>query len=122
MVQITISAKYILEDKPRKEAQAGILAAFHLPFETEIIPTTEALGRVTAEPIFAGNSMPHYHASAMDGIAVIAEDTYSAHEQQPLHLTLGEQFVYVNTGNAIPKQFNAVIMIENVNEIDDETD
>jgi putative molybdopterin biosynthesis protein len=121
MVQVNYKRKIYLQDKPRKEAQQELLAAFDLPFETEIISTTEALGRVTAEPIFAGTSVPHYHASAMDGIAVNAEDTYSAHEQQPLHLTLGEQFVYVNTGNALPKQFNAVIMIENVNEIDDET-
>lgn len=113
--------KIYLEDKPRAEALNEILAAASLSPKVELIPTSEALGRVTAEPIFANTSMPHYHASAMDGVAVHAEETYEAHEQRPLHLKKGEQFVYVDTGNAIPKAFNAVIMIENVQILDDET-
>ncbi len=121
MDQNKYKRKIYLQDKPREEAKRELLAAFDLPFEKEWIPAAEALGRVTAEPIFASTSMPHYHASAMDGIAVFAEDTYSAHEQRPLHLKLGEQFVVVDTGNAIPSQFNAVIMIEDVNIIDDVT-
>lgn len=113
--------KIYLQDKPREAAKQELLAAFDLPFVTETIPTATALGRVTAEPILANISVPHYHASAMDGIAVVAEDTYSAHEQHPLHLTVGEQFVYVNTGNALPRPFNAVIMIEDVNVVDEQT-
>jgi putative molybdopterin biosynthesis protein len=113
--------KIYLEDKPRTEARDEILAAFDLTPETEWIPAVDALGRITAEPIFAPISTPHYHASAMDGVAVVAESTYSAHEQNPLHLKGGGQFVYVDTGNAIPSPFNAVIMIENVNVIDDNT-
>ena len=116
-----IKRKIYLEDKPRLEAKNELLAAFDLPLQTEIIPTIDSLGRVSAEPIFAKVSMPHYHASAMDGIAVYAEDTYKAHEQNPLQLTLGEQFIYVDTGNAIPAQFNAVIMIEYVHVVDDDT-
>lgn len=121
MVQNKYMRKIYLQDKPREEAKRELLEAFDLPFETEMIPTTEALGRVTAEPIFANTSMPNYHAAAMDGIAVRAEDTYTAHEQRPLHLKLGADFVIVDTGNAIPKEFNAVIMIEDINVIDDET-
>lgn len=87
-----------------------------------MLPTSSSLvGRATAEPIFAKVSVPHYHASAMDGIAVNAEDTYEAHEQRPVQLTLGEQFSYVDTGNAIPAQFNSVIMIEHVDVIDEMT-
>ena len=41
-------------------------------------PIDEALGRVTAEAVFARISVPHYHAAAMDGIAVRAEDTLGA--------------------------------------------
>lgn len=110
-----------LEDKPRAEALKEILEAARLSPEIELIPISDALGRITAEPVFANVSMPHYHASAMDGVAVNAEETYEAHEQKPLHLKKGEQFVYVDTGNAIPQQFNAVIMIENVQILDDET-
>ncbi|WP_066072865.1 molybdopterin biosynthesis protein [Neobacillus soli] len=113
--------KIYLEDKPRAEARDEILAAHSLIPEKEYISTVEALGRVSAEPIFARVSMPHYHASAMDGIAVVAEATYQAHEQNPLYLSRGEQFCYVDTGNAIPSAFNAVIMIEHVHVVDEDT-
>ncbi|XJZ27197.1 molybdopterin biosynthesis protein [Bacillota bacterium Lsc_1132] len=121
MDQKRYNRKIYLQDKPREEAKQELLAAFDLPFEKEVVNVAEALGRVTAEPIFAATSTPHYHASAMDGVAVVAEETYGAHEHHPLHLKLGEQFVIVDTGNAIPAHFNAVIMIEDVNMIDEET-
>ncbi|WP_251551725.1 molybdopterin biosynthesis protein [Neobacillus muris] len=121
MEQQKFKRKVYLEDKPRDKAREELLEAFSLTPEIETIPVTEALGRVTAEPIYARVSTPHYHASAMDGVAVIAESTYEAHEQNPLFLKNGSQFVYVDTGNAIPSPFNAVIMIENVQIVDDET-
>lgn len=121
MDQIRYNRKIYLEDKPRVLARAEVLAAFDLPQEKEWIPAAAALGRITAEPVFANVSMPFYHASAMDGVAVNAEDTYEAHEQRPLHLKKDEQFKYVDTGNAIPQEFNAVIMVENIHVIDDET-
>jgi len=113
--------KIYLEDKPRSQAREEILAASELVPGVEYIAARDALGRVTAEPIFARSSMPHYHASAMDGVAVAAETTYQAHEQNPLHLRKGSQFSYVDTGNAIPSPFNAVIMIEDVQILDEET-
>ncbi len=113
--------KVYLEDKPRAAAREEILAVSEMTPETEFVPSVEALGRVTAEPVFARVSMPHYHASAMDGIAVVAESTYQAHEQNPLHLKQDSEFCYVDTGNAIPAPFNAVIMIENVHVIDEWT-
>lgn len=121
MDQIRYKRKIYLEDKPRSEAKREILEEFSLPLEIEMIPTSDALGRVTAEPIFANVSTPHYHASAMDGVAVIAEQTYSAHEQSPLQLKLDKDFSIVDTGNAIPAPYNAVIMIEHVDILDEET-
>lgn len=110
-----------LQDTPREEALQELLRNFHPERQVEMIPSTQALGRVTAAPIFAKMSNPHYHASAMDGIAVKAEDTFTAHEQNPVHLKLNEGFVYVNTGNEIPAPYNAVIMIEYVQELDEKT-
>jgi putative molybdopterin biosynthesis protein len=121
MDRIRYNRKIYLEDKPRVDARDEILAAFTLPQEKELIPAASALGRITAEPVFANVSMPFYHASAMDGVAVNAEETYEAHEQRPLHLRKGEQFVYVDTGNAIPSPFNAVIMVEHIHVIDEDT-
>ena len=79
----------------------------------EEIPTEEALGRVTAAPVFAGISAPTYHASAMDGIAVSARQTYGATERHPRILEVGRNAQWVNTGQVIPEGCDSVIMVEN---------
>ena len=79
----------------------------------------DALGRVTARPIWAQVSSPAYHASAMDGYAVRAEETNTANDTHPLQLELGSQAQYVDTGDPLPRWANAVIMIENVQPIGD---
>ena len=76
-------------------------------------------GRITAEPVFAVRSAPSYHSSAMDGIAVKADQTYGATERIPVTLALPGDAAWVNTGQPLPKPFNAVIMIENVHLIDE---
>lgn len=114
--------KIYLEDKPRSQALQELLDAFTFERVIEKVPTPEALGRITAAPIYARLSQPHYHASAMDGISVIAEETYGAHEQNPVQLSISNgQFIYVDTGNPIPSPFDAVIMIENVHVVDENT-
>lgn len=82
--------------------------------EQEEIPLAAALGRVTAEAVFARVSSPNYNAAAMDGIAVRAADTTEATEIRPVNLKLGRDFIYVNTGNQIQDPYDAVIMIEDV--------
>ena len=86
---------------------------------TEQIPTEDALGRVTAEPVYAGISAPTYHSAAMDGIAVKAEATYGATDQTPKILKTGEDAVWINTGHALPEGYNAVIMVEKIHERDE---
>lgn len=113
--------KVYLEDEPRSEARQQMLSQFQPKRKTEWIESSNSLGRVTAEPIFANSSMPHYHASAMDGIAVCAEATYAAHEQNPIQLKQSVDFMYVDTGNEVCSPFDAVIMIENVEELDEDT-
>ena len=44
--------------------------------KTEVIPTWEACDRVTAHAVYAHICAPHYAASAMDGVAVNAKDTF----------------------------------------------
>jgi putative molybdopterin biosynthesis protein len=107
-----------LEDTPRQEALEQCVSLIDFKNTTEVIDTQNSVGRITAEPIYAEASNPHFHASAMDGIAVRASDTEEAHESHPLRLTEAEDFVYVDTGNVIPHEFDAVIMIEDVNEIE----
>jgi len=88
--------------------------------DVEEIQTTEALGRVTAEPVFAQRSVPHYHGAAMDGIAVDAAKTFGANETSPIRLRIGQDAFPVDTGDPLPNGTNAVIMIENVFPVEDE--
>jgi putative molybdopterin biosynthesis protein len=85
----------------------------------EEIEVEEAWGRVTAEPVFARMSAPTYHSAAMDGIAVRSEDTYGTTERKPKVLRLGEEAVWINTGQAIPTGFNSVIMVEKIHQLDE---
>jgi len=86
------------------------------PIET--IDVDDSLGKLTAEPVFAGHSSPSYNAAAMDGIAVSFLDLASASEASPIRLSKG-QYQPVNTGNALPPQFDAVVMIEDVHDTKD---
>lgn len=113
--------KVYLKDEPRLEAKKQMLSHFQPKRGIEWLESARSLGRVTASPVFANSSMPHYHASAMDGIAVCAEATFSAHEQNPIQLKRNVDFVYVDTGNMVPSPFDSVIMIENVEELDEDT-
>ncbi len=83
-----------------------------------VLPVDDCLGRILAEPVFAVSSSPGYNASAMDGIAVNFLDTNGASETTPVVLS-GSSFERVNTGNAIKKQYNAVVMIEDVHFLSD---
>jgi putative molybdopterin biosynthesis protein len=85
--------------------------------DSEMVPLTEALDRVTASPAWAKISAPHYYASAMDGAAVHAQETTGATETSPKRLLLGEQAVWVDTGDAMPPGFDAVIMVEQLEEL-----
>ncbi|MBV6395801.1 MAG: hypothetical protein HFACDABA_01383 [Anaerolineales bacterium] len=89
----------------------------------ETIPLDEnALGRVTAEPIWAKVSSPNYHASAMDGFAVRAEETEGAGPGLPIQLRVAghaPQAQYVDTGDPLPDWASAVIPIENVESLDE---
>ena len=81
--------------------------------EPEVIPVWEACGRVTARAVYAHICAPHYAASAMDGVAVRARDTFGATETTPI--TLGaEQYLVLDTGDPIPEGWDAVIMVEDI--------
>ena len=85
----------------------------------EDMPVEDAGGRVTAGPVWARMSSPHYDSAAMDGIAVRAADTTGASETSPIRLNVGEQAVWVDTGDPVPDGYDAVVMIEHVHESDD---
>lgn len=86
-----------------------------------IVPTAQAVGRILAGPVTARCSSPSFHAAAMDGIAVDAKATFGAHASRPMALRIGKDAFYVNTGNVLPDGVDAVIMIEQVQVLDDQT-
>ena len=80
---------------------------------SETIPVQAAGGRVTAQAVYAHICAPHYPACAMDGIAVSAADTFGASDTTPIFLT-PEQYMVVDTGDPLPEDRDAVIMVEEV--------
>jgi len=124
-----MARKRYLKKTALTEARALFLSAVDPSrLAAEEIPIDDALDRITAQPIFAKLSSPHYHAAAMDGVCVRAEDTFGATDFAGKKLSMtdsdspgGSQFKYVDTGNALPAWANAVIMIEKVHQVDSET-
>ena len=86
--------------------------------DMETISIEDALGRIIVEPVFAKRSCPSFHSAAMDGIAVRAEETYGTTEKYPRTLKVGRDAVWINTGQPLPKSFNAVIMVEKIHQLD----
>ena len=87
--------------------QAGV----SLP--TETIDAARSNGRFCTGAVYAARSVPHYLASAMDGVAVRAKDTFGATETTPVTLPCAD-FAVVDTGDALPSEYDAVVMIEDV--------
>jgi putative molybdopterin biosynthesis protein len=114
--------KKYLDNQPLAEAirtyeEALKTAAINGPLLGERIPINDALGRVTSEAVIAKISSPFYHSAAMDGVAVRFMDTFGASETRPKRLRVPDQAVYIDTGDPLPDDMNAVIMIEDVEEI-----
>jgi putative molybdopterin biosynthesis protein len=80
------------------------------------VPIGDAVGRVTAEPVWARRSSPAFDAAGMDGIAVRAADTVGAAETTPVLLS---NFVTVDTGDPLPEGYDAVVMREHVHRVGD---
>lgn len=95
--------------------------------DLESVSISLALGRVLATDILSPIDMPPFDRAAMDGFAVVAEDTYGATVNAPiflrivgsvsmgvttsLHMNRGEAALIV-TGGQMPQVSNAVVMVE----------
>ena len=95
--------------------------------KVEEIPLSEAHNRVLAEDIMAFHHSPPFDKSAMDGFALIAENTFGASQSAPKEFkvidaigagdfsskTVGEnEAIVIATGAPIPDGANAVLMKE----------
>ena len=94
---------------------------------TERVSLLESTGRVLAEPVVASMLVPPVPRAAMDGYAVIAENTFGAGNFNPVRLTLVEVIhageiaksevargtcIQVATGSPIPNGADAVVQVE----------
>jgi molybdopterin molybdotransferase len=85
-----------------------------------LVRLQDALGCVLTEDVVAGEALPRFDKSAMDGYAVKSADLAGASQSKPviLHLTQAnwvetKQAKQVWTGNPIPEGADAVVMLEN---------
>ncbi len=92
------------------------------------VSISDAFNRVLAEDVVAGEDLPRFDRSAVDGHAVRAEDTAGASQTKPLLFRIVEgdaltdtahrEAKQVWTGNPIPKGANAVVMLENTKQVE----
>ncbi|HEX7568511.1 MAG TPA: molybdopterin biosynthesis protein [Anaerolineaceae bacterium] len=114
-----------LHDIPLPQARARFIQALKDADLDKILGTESvdldegAVGRVLAQPVWAKLSSPHYHASAMDGFALRADDIAGATATFPVSLEVDRQADYVDTGDPMPAWANAVMPIEQVEALDE---
>jgi molybdenum cofactor synthesis domain-containing protein len=121
------SMRPIRETIPLEEARALMRDAARPITRVETVPLESAHRRVLAIRIVAGQDVPPFTRAAMDGYAVIAEDTFGAGQFSPCVLRLVEK-VYtgqmptravprggcaeIATGAPMPDGADAVVMVE----------
>ena len=100
----------------------------------EVVPTPDALGRITADDILSPENLPAFARSTMDGYSVRSRDTFGASEGLPAYLDLvGEvpmgadadvrlgvgQAATAYTGGMLAQNADAVVMVERTQPLDD---
>lgn len=122
---------------PPGEAFAVFARACSPVERSEHVPLEVALGRVLAEDVIAGETLPAFARAMMDGYAVRAADTHGASEQSPAYLRVVDdvptgvvparavgvrEAVRTHTGAMIPPGADAVVMVEDTNLHGDEVE
>lgn len=105
-----------LNNVPLDEAKSkyiGHLKNVGFSGKTEVVSVADACGRIIKNAAYAHICSPHYNASAMDGVAIKAEVTFTASEKTPVTLTPAD-YTVVDTGDPIPDGCDAVIMVEDL--------
>ncbi|MCQ1539470.1 molybdopterin biosynthesis protein [Methanocalculus taiwanensis] len=93
------------------DARNILKVGFSPPEKSGAIPVTESAGRFTIKPLYASFNVPNTDVATMDGYAVCAEDFVYASDRNPVRL---RDETWINTGNSIPTDYNAVIAVEDV--------
>ncbi|MBF0159463.1 MAG: molybdopterin molybdotransferase MoeA [Magnetococcales bacterium] len=108
------------------EARERVLAGITPVTDEEMVPVTQALGRVLARAIVAPFHVPNHDNSAMDGYAVRIDDldavaetrlrvvAYAPAGTAPLSSLVAGTAARIMTGSPVPSGCNAVVMQEEV--------
>jgi molybdenum cofactor synthesis domain-containing protein len=119
-------------DEARRHLSAGVV-----PIDrTERVALLQSEGRVAAMDVMSAIDVPPFSRSAMDGYAVLADDTRGASKSSPARLRIADR-VYtgqvsatrvsagtcaeIATGAPIPEGADAVVMVEETSRGDGET-
>lgn len=96
------------------------LAAIEFHPNSTSVPLLTAQNRVLSSHIIANTDLPRTDRSAVDGYAVKATETIGASQSKPKIFKLNERFAIgpnqakqIWTGNTIPENADAVVMLEN---------
>ncbi len=111
-------------DQAREKLFANV---FPLQSDSDLVGVVGALGRVSAQDIFAPHPLPDFPRTTVDGYAVRAQDTFGASDSLPAYLHLiGEvpmgdspvfeigagQCALIHTGGMLPKGADSALMLE----------
>ncbi|HHY28421.1 MAG TPA: molybdopterin molybdotransferase MoeA, partial [Desulfitobacterium dehalogenans] len=97
----------------RAEALELLFGAWNPENEGEWVSLQDALGRVTAKPLYSRNTMPVYRISQVDGIAVRSDD-FRDGLPDTSGWVKGVDYVQADTGDDFPDEFDTVIPVEEI--------
>lgn len=118
---------------PLADAQAHVLDRVRA-LDARLTPTGAARGLVLAADVVAGESVPPFANTAMDGYAVVAADTAAATSSTPVRLPViaevaaghpapgplaAGQAMRIFTGAPVPDGADAIVMVERTERLDD---
>jgi len=117
----------IRETIPLSDALGLLLTGAQPIARTERVTLDAASGRVVSQPVLARVDVPPFDRAAMDGYAVVANDTFGATRGEPRVLTRTEtiytgdkpglilkpgECIEIATGAPVPAGADAVVMVE----------
>lgn len=103
-----------IKQYPTREQVLEVLKAHWTPTpETEHVPLEQALGRVTAEPLYSLNTLPVCRGSACDGYAVRSAD-FSGGNPDTMKWVKDRDYAPADMGDDFPDAFDTVIAVEDV--------
>jgi molybdopterin molybdotransferase len=129
----TRTMRPIRETIPLDEALTLLMESAMPVQSAERLHIGEANGRVIAQPVVSAVDVPPFDRAAMDGYAVIAEDTFGAGPYDPRSLTCIEKVytgqvpsrrvshgecIEIATGAPMPEGADAVVMVEETERAD----